>query len=62
MTGVQTCALPIWTGLLKVRELFIALEESGFSGWLMSEQDTAWEPTEEKSAESMANIRNALTN
>jgi len=28
----------------------------------MSEQDTAWEPTEEKSAESMANIQKALTN
>ena len=54
--------VPAGTGLLKVRELFIALEESGFSGWLMSEQDTAWEPTEEKSAESMANIQKALTN
>jgi inosose dehydratase len=53
--------VPAGTGLLKVRELFIALEESGFSGWLMSEQDTAWEPTEEKSAESMANIQIALT-
>ena len=53
--------VPAGTGLLKVRELFIALEESGFSGWLMSEQDTAWEPTEEKSAESMANIQKALT-
>ena len=53
--------VPAGTGLLKVRELFIALEESGFSGWLMSEQDTAWEPTEEKSAESMANIQRALT-
>ena len=54
--------VPAGTGLLKVRELFIALEESGFSGWLMSEQDTAWEPTEEKSAESMSNIQIALTN
>ena len=52
--------VPAGTGLLQVRELFIALEESGFSGWLMSEQDTAWEPTEEKSAESMANIQKAL--
>jgi sugar phosphate isomerase/epimerase len=52
--------VPAGTGLLQVRELFIALEESGFSGWLMSEQDTAWEPTEEKSAESMANIQKGL--
>lgn len=53
--------VPAGTGLLKLRELFIALEESKFSGWLMSEQDTAWEPSEEKSAESYANIVKALT-
>lgn len=52
--------VPAGTGLLKVRELFIALDEVGFSGWLMSEQDTAWEPAEEKSAISMANIQRAL--
>lgn len=52
--------VPAGTGLLNVRELFSALDEFGFSGWLMSEQDTAWEPAEEKSAISMANIQRAL--
>jgi len=34
----------------------------GFKGWLMSEQDSAWEPSEEKSLESYRNIESALTN
>lgn len=52
--------VPAGTGLLKLRELFTALDESGASGWLMSEQDTAWEPSEEKSEESYRNMVQAL--
>ncbi|MEY4163998.1 MAG: hypothetical protein RLZZ79_950 [Actinomycetota bacterium] len=51
---------PAGTGLLDLRALFSALEAVGFQGWLMSEQDSAWEPAEEKSALSMANITAAL--
>jgi len=54
--------VPAGTGLLKVKELFIALDKLNYSGWLMSEQDTAWEPSQEASAVSMANIQAALTN
>ena len=53
--------VPAGTGLLKVKELFIALDKLNYSGWLMSEQDTAWEPSQEASAVSMANIQAALT-
>ena len=52
--------VPAGTGLLKLRDLFTALDESGASGWLMSEQDTAWEPSEEKSEESYRNMVQAL--
>jgi len=41
--------------------LFAALNQVGFRGWLMSEQDSAWEPSEEKSLESYRNIERALT-
>lgn len=54
--------VPAGTGLLKVKELFTALDKFNYSGWLMSEQDTAWEPSQEASAVSMANIQAALTN
>jgi inosose dehydratase len=53
--------VPAGTGLLEVKELFIALDKLNYSGWLMSEQDTAWEPSQEASAVSMANIQAALT-
>lgn len=51
---------PAGTGILELKELFIALEKVEFSGWLMSEQDSAWEPSEEKSLESFRNISYAL--
>ena len=54
--------VPAGTGLLKLEEFFAALDSSGASGWLMSEQDTAWEPSEEKSIISYSNIDHALTN
>jgi inosose dehydratase len=51
---------PAGTGLLDLPVLFAALDQIGFQGWLMSEQDSAWEPSEEKSEVSMANISAAL--
>ena len=48
--------VPAGTGLLRLKDLFDALEQGGASGWLMSEQDTAWEPQEEKSILSYQNI------
>lgn len=53
--------VPAGTGLLKLRELFLALESISYSGWLMSEQDSAWEPSEAASGISIANITAALT-
>jgi inosose dehydratase len=53
--------VPAGTGLLKLHDFFAALEKYSFSGWLMSEQDSAWEPSEAASGISMANIRTALT-
>jgi len=53
--------VPAGTGLLNLSSLFDALADSGASGWLMSEQDTAWEPSEEKSEISYANIKTALS-
>lgn len=53
--------VPAGTGLLHLQDLFTALDECAYSGWLMSEQDTAWEPTEEKSAQSFANMTQALS-
>lgn len=52
--------VPAGTGILKLRELFQALGEVSFAGWLMSEQDSAWEPSEEASRISISNIKAAL--
>lgn len=53
--------VPAGTGLLRVKDLFMALDNLHYSGWLMSEQDTAWEPSQAASAISMSNIQAALT-
>ncbi len=53
--------VPAGTGLLKLREFLNELEKVSFSGWLMSEQDSAWEPREVASGVSIANILNALS-
>jgi inosose dehydratase len=53
--------VPAGTGVLNLPELFSALEEVAFEGWLMSEQDSAWEPSEAASGISIANINDALT-
>lgn len=52
--------VPAGTGVLTLPELFLALEKISFSGWLMSEQDSAWEPSEAASGISIANITAAL--
>ena len=52
--------VPAGTGVLKLRELFQALEKVSFAGWLMSEQDSAWEPSEEASGISITNMKAAL--
>ncbi|MFZ9727773.1 MAG: sugar phosphate isomerase/epimerase family protein [Candidatus Nanopelagicaceae bacterium] len=53
---------PAGTGALDLVGLFDALQRVGFKGWLMSEQDSAWAPSEEKSLESYRNIERALSN
>ena len=53
--------VPAGTGILDLRKLFLALEEVAFTGWLMSEQDSAWEPSEAASGISIANMKAALT-
>ncbi len=53
--------VPAGTGLLKLRDFLAELEKVSFCGWLMSEQDSAWEPSEVASGVSIANIQNALT-
>jgi inosose dehydratase len=52
--------VPAGTGLLKMSELFHELDAISYDGWLMSEQDSAWEPQEAASGVSMANIKLAL--
>jgi len=52
---------PAGTGALDLDGLLGSLNRVGFRGWLMSEQDSAWEPSEEKSLESYRNIERALT-
>lgn len=52
--------VPAGTGLLNLRALFEALGKVSFSGWLMSEQDSAWEPSEAASGISIANMKAAL--
>ena len=53
--------VPAGTGVLKLTEFFNALDQFSFKGWLMSEQDSAWEPSEAASGISMENIKTALT-
>ena len=52
--------VPAGTGILKLHELFEALAVVSYSGWLMSEQDSAWEPSEAASGISMQNIQASL--
>jgi inosose dehydratase len=52
--------LPAGEGALDLVGLFSELEKFGFSDWIMSEQDKAREPAEEKSGVSMRNIKAAL--
>ena len=52
--------VPAGTGLLNLDELFTALNAIEYSGWLMSEQDSAFEPSEQASEISMKNIKAAL--
>jgi len=53
---------PAGTGHIDLLEIFSALEKNGYAGWLMSEQDSAWEPAEEKSELSYRNMEQALVN
>jgi inosose dehydratase len=52
--------VPAGEGALDLVGLFAELEKFGFSDWMMSEQDKAREPAEEKSGVSMRNIKAAL--
>ncbi len=52
--------VPAGEGVLDLQGLFNELEKYGFSDWMMSEQDKAREPAEEKSGVSMRNIKAAL--
>jgi inosose dehydratase len=52
--------VPAGTGSLKLPALFQALNSISYVGWLMSEQDSAWEPREAASGISMSNIKSAL--
>ncbi len=52
--------VPAGTGILNLRNLFEALAEFSYAGWLMSEQDSAWEPSEAASGISMKNIQASL--
>ena len=52
--------VPAGEGVLDLPGLFAELEKINFSGWMMSEQDKAREPAEEKSGVSMRNIEAAL--
>ena len=53
--------VPAGTGLLDLPGFFESLERVGFSAWLMSEQDSAHEPSEAASGVSMTNIKLSLT-
>ncbi|MEY4498000.1 MAG: hypothetical protein RJA40_105 [Actinomycetota bacterium] len=52
--------VPAGEGVLDLQGLFNELEKYDFSDWMMSEQDKAREPAEEKSGVSMRNIQAAL--
>jgi inosose dehydratase len=53
--------VPAGTGLLKLQDFFTALEKYSYRGWLMSEQDSAWAPSEAASGISIGNMRAALS-
>lgn len=52
--------VPAGTGILDLPALLKALSAVGYQGWLMSEQDSAFDPSEAASGISMKNIRKAL--
>ncbi len=52
--------VPAGTGVLDLHGVLGALASQNFTGWLMSEQDSAWEPSEAASGISYANIIAAL--
>jgi inosose dehydratase len=52
--------VPAGEGALDLPGIFAELEKINYSGWIMSEQDKAREPAEEKSGVSMRNIKAAL--
>jgi inosose dehydratase len=52
--------VPAGEGALDLPGIFAELVKINFSGWIMSEQDKAREPAEEKSGVSMRNIKAAL--
>ncbi len=52
--------VPAGTGLLDLPGFLSALDSIGFSAWLMSEQDSAHEPSEAASGVSMENIQKAI--
>ncbi len=51
---------PAGEGVLDLAGFIAELEKIGFGDWMMSEQDKAREPAEEKSGVSMRNIKVAL--
>ena len=53
---------PAGVGVLDLRGLFQALDRIGFQGWMMSEQDSAWEAPAEASAISFRTIEYELKN
>jgi inosose dehydratase len=53
--------VPAGTGILDLNQLFSRLQNVDFKGWLMSEQDSAYEPSEEASAVSIKNIKTHLS-
>lgn len=56
----QYLFVPAGEGMLDLDGLFKELEKIDFSDWMMSEQDKAREPAEEKSGVSMRNIKAVL--
>ena len=52
--------VPAGTGVLDLHGVMDALRAINFTGWLMSEQDSAWAPSEAASGISFVNILAAL--
>jgi sugar phosphate isomerase/epimerase len=53
--------VPAGTGILDLNQLFNGLQNIDFKGWLMSEQDSAYDPSEEASAISIRKIKTHLS-